>query len=115
MAGVIDRAEGTEMSGPPIAVAQALEPSGAVVLTVTGEVDLASVATLQAAVDQALALQPPELAFELSGLRFMDSSGIAVLLHAAAQTGRVQVRNPSAVVRRVIELTGLTGVLHLTP
>jgi anti-anti-sigma factor len=115
MAGVIDGPEGTDRSGPPLTVAQELEPSGTVVLTVTGEVDLGSVAALQEAVDRALALQPPELAFDLSGLRFMDSSGIAVLLRAAARIGTVQVRNPSAVVRRVIELTGLAGSLHVTP
>ena len=53
--------------------------------------------------------------FDLSALRFMDSSGISVLIGAAAKVDAVELRDPSQVVRRVIELTGLTDVLSVTP
>jgi anti-anti-sigma regulatory factor len=43
----------------------------------------------------------------------MDSSGIAILLRAAARVDSIEVRNPSSTVRRIIECTGLTEVLHL--
>jgi anti-anti-sigma factor len=45
----------------------------------------------------------------------MDSAGIAVLVRAAGEVGAVQIRNPSPIVRRVIEVTGLTGVLRIGP
>jgi hypothetical protein len=45
----------------------------------------------------------------------MDSSGITVLLQIAARVPYVEVRNPSRVVRRIIETTGIEGVLHLAP
>ena len=47
--------------------------------------------------------------FDLAGLRFMDSAGIAVLLGATKRVERVSLREPSPTVRRVVELTGLTA------
>ena len=41
----------------------------------------------------------------------MDSSGLALLLGVAVQVDSVLVRNPSAAVRRVIEVSGLTEAL----
>jgi anti-anti-sigma factor len=46
---------------------------------------------------------------DLTDLRFMDSAG---LVGAAAKT-TVIVRNPSVIVRRVIEATGLAAVLNM--
>jgi anti-anti-sigma factor len=51
--------------------------------------------------------------FDLSSLRFMDSSGIALLLRAREQVGDVVVRNPSAVIQRIIEATGLGDTLPI--
>jgi anti-anti-sigma factor len=43
----------------------------------------------------------------------LDSSGVALLLYAAAKSGSVRVRNPSDIVRRIIEVTGLSDILHM--
>lgn len=51
------------------------------------------------------------IVFDLGGLDFMDSAGIALLLRAASRAGPVGVRNPSDLIRRVIELTGLGDLL----
>ena len=53
--------------------------------------------------------------FDLSGLRFMDSAGISALIGATGKVRDVRLREPSQAVRRVIELTGLTGVLPIGP
>jgi anti-anti-sigma factor len=45
----------------------------------------------------------------------MDSAGIAVLVGVAAKVNAVQLRQPSPAVRRVVELTGLSGVLPIEP
>jgi anti-anti-sigma factor len=57
---------------------------------------------------------PRRIIFDLSGLRFRDSAGIAVLVNLAAAVD-VVLRNPSPAVRRVVELSGLTGVLAMEP
>jgi anti-anti-sigma regulatory factor len=44
----------------------------------------------------------------------MDSSGISIFL-AVAERVPVEIRNPSPIVRQLIEMTGLTQTLHLTP
>lgn len=102
-------------AGATVVISQSADPSGAVVLALSGEIDLSSVALVQAEVDRVLESKPESIVFDMSELSFMDSSGIAVLLGCAARVGSVQVRNPSTVVRRVIELSGLTATLPMTP
>jgi anti-sigma B factor antagonist len=97
------------------AIRVASDSSGAPLIIVSGELDLSNAARLEAAVDSAAAADPERLIFELSQLRFMDSAGIAVLLGAASKVGAVHLRDPSPAVRRVVELTGLTGVLTIEP
>ena len=50
---------------------------------------------------------------DLSELELMDSSGIALLLRISHQFGPLQVCRAKPLVRRVIEVTGLTAVLRL--
>jgi anti-sigma B factor antagonist len=88
---------------------------GEIVLEVRGDIDVSSVDALRTAVERAISLAPRNLVFDMTGLRFMDSSGIAVLLQAAEQVGAVELRNPSAIIRRVITLSGLAEVLRMTP
>lgn len=88
---------------------------GEIVLEVSGDIDVSSVNALRAAVDRAIALAPRNLVFDMTALRFMDSSGLAVLLQAAEQVGAVELRRPSAIIRRVITLSGLTEILRMTP
>ena len=89
------------------------DPAGVPIVTVSGEVDVSNAAQLQATVASIIAKQPKRLIFSLSGLRYMDSAGIAVLLDASAKVEAVQLRDPSPAVRRVIEITGLASVLSI--
>jgi anti-sigma B factor antagonist len=91
------------------------DPTGAPVVTLTGELDMSNADALQNALAAITARRPQRLIFELSGLRFIDSAGIAVLLGAAAEIDAVHVRDPSPTVRRVLELTGLDDVLAIEP
>ena len=101
--------------GAPLGVETRPDADGGPVIAVTGDLDISSVGRLRAAVDELAAERPQELTFDMSGLRFMDSAGIAVLLGAAGKVPTVRLRNPTAAVRRVIELTGLTEVLRVEP
>jgi anti-sigma B factor antagonist len=89
------------------------DPAGVPVVTVSGELDISNAGKLEQTVASVAAERPERLIFDLSGLRFMDSAGIAVLLGAAAKVSTVQLRDPSPAVRRVVELTGLTDILSL--
>jgi|SRR5579875_23485 len=91
------------------------DATGATVVTVAGDLDMSNVETLRETVASITATPPPRLVFDLSGLRFIDSAGISVLLGAIANVEQVQLRDPSPAVRRVVELTGLTQVLELEP
>lgn len=83
------------------------------VVTVIGEVDLASRDRFDAVVERALADSPAKLVFDLAGARFLDSSVLRVLITAAGSTAALEVRTPSPAVRALIELSGLTELLPM--
>ena len=81
------------------------------VVCVSGEIDVCSAGSL----DRALAsVQPPKMV-DMSGVSFMDSSGLNVLLahhrRVAEQSGALQVVAMSQPVERVLEVTGLLQTL----
>lgn len=88
--------------------------SGRPVLVLSGEVDCSNADQLRRTVEDVLVTNPDRLTFDLSSLAFMDSSGIAVLVLAANEAPEIVVRNASPTVRRVLDATGLTAVLHLS-
>ena len=93
---------------------------GAVVLTVTGELDMLTTPRLRAAVSEALdeAAGTALVVVDLTKVSFLGSPGLAALVEAvskARQRGgplRIVVDNARPVVRP-IELTGLDDVLAL--
>jgi anti-anti-sigma factor len=91
-----------------------LDSTGAQIVALSGELDSSNVAELEAKVASITAESSRPLIFDLSSLRFMDSAGIAVLISAATSTS-VSLRNPSPVIRRVLEATGLRGVFAIEP
>ena len=93
---------------------------GAVRLAVSGELDLAHAHDLKAAGLQAL--DDPDckaLVLDLSGVAFIDSTGIGVLvdLKNAAEPRRtpLSLREPSRRVREVLELTAMDTVFPIDP
>ena len=95
------------------AVMEARDASGAPVVELIGEIDISNAEVLGASLDRLIDAEAKPLVVDLTRLEFMDSSGIAILLRAAARAGTIEVRNPSNVVRRIIECTGLADVLHI--
>jgi anti-anti-sigma factor len=100
---------------PTLQIGAHLDPTGAQIVVLSGELDSSSAASLQ----ERMASIPPQstrrLIFDLAGLRFMDSAGIAVLLGAAEKVSDVSLRNPSPIIRRVLEITGLFDVFTIEP
>jgi anti-sigma B factor antagonist len=88
--------------------------NGTAVIRLSGELDMVSVERVRAVIDEALANENERLVFDVSELEFMDSSGIALLISVTRKVPAVEVRNPTAIVRRIIELTGLEEILRMT-
>ena len=82
-------------------------------VTIVGELDIASVQAVKEGIEPYLTGVPAQVVFDLGGLEFMDSSGIAMLVQISNQVGAVQIRDATPIVRRVIELTGLDGIFGL--
>jgi anti-sigma B factor antagonist len=86
-------------------------------LKVTGELDLATVGQLRAAVQSAVADQPSTLLVDLTGTRFIDSTGCRELVRCAkaATAGGVAVEVVAPPgnwrVRRVIDLVQLSQLV----
>jgi anti-anti-sigma factor len=98
-----------------LSIDTALGADGAPVMALAGELDSSNADTLGEAVAAVIANRPDRLVFDLARLRFMDSAGIAVLIGAAGKVDVVELRSPSAILRRVIEATGLTTVFQVEP
>jgi anti-sigma B factor antagonist len=86
---------------------------GHVTAGISGELDIVSVERLKGPLDDLLTRAPTRLDLDLSGLAFMDSSGLALLLGVANRLGPLRVFGASILIRRVIEATGLTAILLL--
>jgi anti-sigma B factor antagonist len=89
--------------------------SGVPIVKITGEVDMSNVDVVRAAVDLAIADDPERIVFELGDLEFMDSSGLAMLLAITERISVVELRRPRPLIRRVIELTGLSIAFVIAP
>jgi anti-anti-sigma factor len=77
-------------------------------VAVTGEVDLDAAPTIQAALAE-LSSRPATL--DVSGVTFLDSSGLRTLVFAKRDHPELRIVDPSFVAIRVIEMAGLTDVL----
>jgi anti-sigma B factor antagonist len=99
----------------PYCAAEVSTENGTVVIRLSGELDMVSVENVRPVIEQAPAGENEGLVFDVSELEFMDSSGIALLISVTRKVRTVEVRNPTAIVRRIIELTGLTEILFMVP
>ena len=85
------------------------------VITVVGEIDVATTPTLQAALVDATARDLP-IVLDTAGVVFMDSTGLAGILAMrddGGSSGRFVLQRPSAAVRRILDLTGITGIFEI--
>ncbi|MFD4442972.1 STAS domain-containing protein [Nocardia sp. NPDC058519] len=84
------------------------------VVTVEGEVDMATAPLVQSGVDEALDTGARVLIVDLSQVKFFGSAGLSVLLTAAEKLPESGLRVvASAAVRRPIEITGLDKLLTI--
>lgn len=85
---------------------------GSVVVVLDGELDIATAAPLDAAVEDALASVSTRLVVDVERLEFADSSEIALWVDWSRRVPELELRNPRPMIRRVIETMGLNEVLN---
>jgi anti-sigma B factor antagonist len=90
---------------------------GATGVAVRGEVDAATAPILQDALDDAVRASDGPFALDLTGVGFLDSTGINVLLRVRALLGREErmlaLVCPPGQVRRVLELAGIEDLFAI--
>jgi anti-sigma B factor antagonist len=88
-------------------------------VSVAGEVDMANAGDLVRAVEEAARDAPQGVVLVLSGVEFMDSSGLGALagLHQALdqQQRKLVLATPSVAVHRILDLTGTLGRFLIAP
>jgi anti-sigma B factor antagonist len=103
-------------AGPrPLTVAVEREPGGNLRVRVAGELDIATVPQLSQVLDAALAEGAATILLDLDCVDFIDSSGLATIVHAdqaASRNGqRLTIRCHNPRIHRVFEVTGLLRAL----
>lgn len=99
--------------GDPFEIDSHTRPDGTEVLGIRGELDLDSAPRLEAALIDAEGRNCSAIVLELSGLEFIDSTGIGVLVKAqgrAARDGRrFLLKNLPPQTARVLSIAGLSS------
>lgn len=100
--------------GPNFALTLQEAPGGRTVLRVAGEVDVGTAGDLAEAIDRAS--RSGHVLVDLSGLEFIDSSGLRAFIEAsrAAEAGgwTLEVRRARPSVHRVFEISGMEQLLR---
>jgi anti-anti-sigma factor len=86
-----------------------------VTVSVSGELDITNVEALGAAVAAAIEHEPSRLIVDARELRFADSSAIALWVQWATEVPEIELRDPSPLLRRVVETMGLADMFKVTP
>jgi anti-sigma B factor antagonist len=109
----------------PVGHADSFEPFSAslvrhaesAILALRGEVDLSSAPHLREIMQNLISEGVPEVVVDLSGVDFLDSTGLAVFIWARkqldAQDHRLIVRAPKPAQQRLFEITRLMDYLRV--
>jgi len=96
---------------PPDFRCSATLDHGRAVMAVSGELDLSTAPQLSQSIAEVLDQQPEDLTLDLAELRFIDSSGLALLACTSktlrVHNGTLHLVSPTPPVRRVLEIVGL--------
>jgi len=93
--------------------------NGYVLVSVAGEVDMATAPQLWDRLSEAVAEGSPTVVVDLVGVTFIDSTALGVLIEAkklcdsAGETMRIAVSEPQII--KIFEITGLTELFDIRP
>jgi anti-sigma B factor antagonist len=91
-----------------------VERTGIQVIDIVGEVNIYNVSRLREVLSAAILRKPSEIVVNLSDVRYIDSSGLGVLLgglkRLRAEGGSIRIAAANAFVTKVLVLTGMTNI-----
>lgn len=98
---------------PSMAKVTFIPGSGTLAAYLSGEIDHHAAQSLRREIDAQIDDRLPELlTLDFSGVTFMDSSGVGLILglgrHIGALGGRLTVQNPPRAVQRMLDLAHIT-------
>jgi anti-sigma B factor antagonist len=106
-----------EADSPAFEVVEGADADGTPVLSVTGDLDLVSAPALDRRFAELARQGGQRAVVDLANVTFIDSSGVRAIIsgHQLLQqhSSALVLRSPSAATRRLLELTGLDGVLSI--
>ena len=87
---------------------------------ITGEIDHHAAADIRMEIDGELERTTPEvLTFDMSGVTFMDSSGVGLILGRARALkqwgGKVRITDPSERAEKILRMSGLGALIAVNP
>ncbi len=88
------------------------------IAVLTGEIDHHSARSIRTEIDDTIeTVQPTTLVLDFSGVTFMDSSGIGLIMgrHRLMEIvgGEVIIQNPPLHIQRVMRLSGIERIAHI--
>jgi anti-sigma B factor antagonist len=101
----------------PFSIADAPRADGSILLTITGELDIATVPVVRERLSAVIEAGARRLVVDLRDVSFMDSTGLAAFIHARMRLGDAGqltlVMEPESYARLIFEVAGLVGVLDV--
>jgi anti-sigma B factor antagonist len=95
------------------------DPAGELLVTVTGELDISNVERFEGELMALERDRPPLLVLDLKGVRFIDSTGLSLLLNADARARRqdrhVTIISGNGAARRIMRTVALDQILDVKP
>jgi stage II sporulation protein AA (anti-sigma F factor antagonist) len=94
------------------------EKGGVLVVHIGGEIDHHGAVSVRTGIDDVIAAQrPPKVYLELSGVSFMDSSGLGLIMGRFALVkrygGDFAVLDPSVAVQKMMNLAGMGRMISI--
>ncbi|MBO5343025.1 MAG: STAS domain-containing protein [Ruminococcus sp.] len=91
---------------------------GMAVAVLSGELDHHSARSLRSELDRfVITMQPERLAMDFTGITFMDSSGIGLIIGRYKLMkewgGQLEIRAPQPYIRRVLKLSGIERIVKI--
>lgn len=102
-------------AGPHLTFELTTDDEGSPVLTLLGELDITNLRSVDELVQPVIRTSTDRLVIDASGLQFVDSSGTALWVRWASVIRHIEIREPSLLLRRMIQRMGLAEQLRMTP
>ncbi|TDC66829.1 anti-sigma factor antagonist [Micromonospora sp. KC207] len=107
--------QGRKSEATPLTMSVDLSDPDAPLIRVGGDLAFTTAAPLRREVDRQLAGRPSVLVLDFAGLRFIDSTGLSVIVHAWREGQQcdtaIRLRSTPRFLDTILDMTGVTGLL----